>query len=527
MVAPDVVAGGGARRTERPLPATTEPKLSIRIQAAMTETRREGNRVPSGKVLCFSYGSNNWFYQMKQRCPRARYRGIALLKKWVWIISQRHYANVVHEGCVGPELKAVLPARNPRELHDTRFDVWGIVWELDAADLAALDRKEGQAYKHRLLWVDFCDHGNAWPVQTFDEPSKVVGADRSRFSFNNNLPRRAKMLVYVDPTNILPGKPTDEYKYRIERGIRAATALGVSSKWKVVRAFIGKKGQRVDPLTITNARRKARGLRPFAPKPGTRPVPALKKVKHGAEKPRKSTTSRKQTDNRTRLQKPRPDPDQMRNDKKPHKRRSSVVVVTTARPAPASATRTMTVKKTVTTVTTRPQANNPPPPAPASTTRTVTVKKTVTTRPQANNPPPPAPAPVQAKPATTTPAPAAPPPAPAAPPPANSAPAPAPTNGQQRANQSAATAAAPPTAAQAAAPASAPPPGAPGAQPPAPGAPARPAISSTEKKSNEVAAEVKATINYVMDGMTNIINDLVAPKPATPAKANRSSCSCF
>lgn len=74
--------------------------------------------------LYFAYGANMDAAAMARRCPVSRLIGRGRLDRHRFIIMREGYASVVR---------------------DPRARVWGVVWELAAADLPALDRYEGIA----------------------------------------------------------------------------------------------------------------------------------------------------------------------------------------------------------------------------------------------------------------------------------------------------------------------------------------------------------------------------------------------
>jgi gamma-glutamylcyclotransferase len=70
--------------------------------------------------LYFAYGSNLWLEQMHQRCPECIRVGIGILKRRLWIISKRGYANIIES---------------------ENDEVHGIIYNISPADEAGLDRK--------------------------------------------------------------------------------------------------------------------------------------------------------------------------------------------------------------------------------------------------------------------------------------------------------------------------------------------------------------------------------------------------
>jgi len=79
--------------------------------------RRKASPLP----LYFAYGSNMDQAAMASRCPASKLLGQARLPRHRFVITSDGYASV---------------ARDPR------LTVWGLVWDLALADVAALDRYE-------------------------------------------------------------------------------------------------------------------------------------------------------------------------------------------------------------------------------------------------------------------------------------------------------------------------------------------------------------------------------------------------
>lgn len=87
-------------------------------------------------MLYFAYGSNLSRSQMKKRCPGSKALGVAILRGYKFQINSRGYANVL-----------ATPGGR----------VYGLVWDLDDADLAALDKAEGVAqglYRRESIAVE-------------------------------------------------------------------------------------------------------------------------------------------------------------------------------------------------------------------------------------------------------------------------------------------------------------------------------------------------------------------------------------
>ena len=85
--------------------------------------------------LYFAYGSNMHRAGMAARCPRARALGVAKLKGWRFIIGTHGYASI-------------LPTAG--------YEVIGLLWQLEARDVAALNAYESLdsgLYMRRHLMV--------------------------------------------------------------------------------------------------------------------------------------------------------------------------------------------------------------------------------------------------------------------------------------------------------------------------------------------------------------------------------------
>ena len=148
-------------------------------------------------TLYFAYGSNLWLQQMERRCPSSKLLGLAKLRHWVWIISERHYANII-----------------PSPIPDSDDHVYGLVFELTPEDEDELDIYEGvpTAYVKRYM-----------EVEMLGTPERKVDA-----------------LVYVDIERAGESTPYSEYIGRINNGIDDALKLGLPVEYveKYIRKFI-------------------------------------------------------------------------------------------------------------------------------------------------------------------------------------------------------------------------------------------------------------------------------------------------
>ncbi|KAF2996675.1 hypothetical protein E8E13_004306 [Curvularia kusanoi] len=163
---------------------------------------------PQPGTLYFGYGSNLWLHQMAQRCPTSSYLGVARLGNYTWQINTRGYANVVPS----PSTNSSSSTTTTSEPHNYSNEVYGLVYSLLPSDEQHLDINEGVpiAYVKAHLRCEF------WP-----------GTLEDRVNASEPAPESREMLVYIDHKRTSPGKPREEYVYRMNEGIRDAVALGV------------------------------------------------------------------------------------------------------------------------------------------------------------------------------------------------------------------------------------------------------------------------------------------------------------
>ena len=112
-----------------------------------------------------------------------------------WIINDRGYANIIP---------------SPGDI------VYGLVFELTAADERSLDKFEGSTYKKLYIPVDLVPRNDA----------------------DNK--RSAECLIYVDVKRKREKGPLEEYIYRMNMGIRDALKEGIPARYikKHLRPFI-------------------------------------------------------------------------------------------------------------------------------------------------------------------------------------------------------------------------------------------------------------------------------------------------
>ncbi|KAF2725891.1 hypothetical protein K431DRAFT_317325 [Polychaeton citri CBS 116435] len=182
-------------------------------------------------TVYFGYGSNLWRDQMRRRCPKSEFLGIARLDRYSWIINSRGYANVVEilgksSAQLGADDEVGSAGRSYAD------QVWGLVYRLQPTDEERLDQNEGVPIAYTKEWLE-CDF---WAHDDDDDGDDgQSGIDKSHKD-----PKKVDMLVYIDRTKTKPDKPKQEYIYRMNQGIKDALAAGVPEKYvqEVMRKFI-------------------------------------------------------------------------------------------------------------------------------------------------------------------------------------------------------------------------------------------------------------------------------------------------
>lgn len=135
-------------------------------------------------ILYFAYGSNLDLTQMRERCPSARDVGIALLPGHRLAFSRFSKGR----GC------GVADA-----VPDAGRGVWGVLYEISARDLAALDKCEG-----------YCE-GRSRNAYERQEIAVLLNGDAGD-------PRQAETYFAVPQPN--PPLPNQKYKSLILEGAR-------------------------------------------------------------------------------------------------------------------------------------------------------------------------------------------------------------------------------------------------------------------------------------------------------------------
>ncbi|KAJ8602856.1 hypothetical protein MRB53_042348 [Persea americana] len=158
-----------------------------------------GDAGSAKKTIYFGYGSNMWQKQMKKRCPKSIFLGIAKLWHYKWIISERGYANVV---------------KSPETDDKSAIDyVWGLVYSLTPSDEDQLDQNEGVPKSYQKEYIE-CD---------FHSKETVDG--------HSDEPDKEDMLVYISKDFITPSDPKKEYIVRMNHAIDDAIEAGVPKEY--------------------------------------------------------------------------------------------------------------------------------------------------------------------------------------------------------------------------------------------------------------------------------------------------------
>lgn len=138
---------------------------------------------------------------MRLRCPESAFKGVGRLAGFKWIINSRGYANIV-------------TSRDPQSA------VYGLIYSLTPADVAALDLNEGVPYAYTKEMMD---------VEFWKSPDELSNISRNRWAtVDLTKPAESRdVLVYIDRLRLRADQPKAEYVYRMNMGIADALELGV------------------------------------------------------------------------------------------------------------------------------------------------------------------------------------------------------------------------------------------------------------------------------------------------------------
>lgn len=181
----------------------------------------------------FAFGSNLSPYQMSQRCTDSPSSSepiaIARLDGWKWIICQRGYANVVE-----------LPSGSPEASISA---VWGIMYNMTAADEEILDHYEGytewrnpsptlnpdvNSRSRKPFLQENWDYNKQYLEVTV---TKWLSKKPAHFGCEGVEGERVTSLVYVDELRSREGTIVPAYEGRMNRAIDESVRLGVPRDW--------------------------------------------------------------------------------------------------------------------------------------------------------------------------------------------------------------------------------------------------------------------------------------------------------
>ena len=140
-------------------------------------------------VKYFAYGSNMADAVMTENCPPHRFLGVARLPDHRVMFNRRSVRT-------GTGVADVMPAGGE--------SVWGVLYEVDEAGLASLDRKEGydRAYRREPLAVELASDGSRQLAMTYSvrekEPVEVQPSESYLESILSAADERGLPAAYVE-----------------------------------------------------------------------------------------------------------------------------------------------------------------------------------------------------------------------------------------------------------------------------------------------------------------------------------------
>ncbi|PLB49577.1 hypothetical protein P170DRAFT_437153 [Aspergillus steynii IBT 23096] len=203
------------------------------------------------RALYFAYGSNLSFTQMRMRCTHnpdlsSRPVAIARLDRWRWLICQPGYANVVPPA--GLRVGRQIDEGSKVPVSGEEDTVYGVLYEMDAADEALLDGYEGVDRRAPPSWQDGKVPRGVRPREQADgdynkwyvSATVTEWLDEEQRRRWENGSETTTVLVYVDEERVRVAPPRAEYIPRMNRAMREAETIGFPKKWtdEVMRQFI-------------------------------------------------------------------------------------------------------------------------------------------------------------------------------------------------------------------------------------------------------------------------------------------------
>ncbi|KAI5918236.1 hypothetical protein F4810DRAFT_600418 [Camillea tinctor] len=184
--------------------------------------------------LYFAYGSNLSTAQMRQRCPESEPLALVHLADHEWRINERGYANIMP---ISPSSPPASPSPAPRQLpslsssppsapspapphnanKENQIGVYGLLYDLTAADERSLDMAEGVPWAYRREFVDVtvvrvpAGREHLPPIRRARVEALADGGWRPGVVLRN-------VLTYVGGSG--RGAPLPEYVQRMNEGIK-------------------------------------------------------------------------------------------------------------------------------------------------------------------------------------------------------------------------------------------------------------------------------------------------------------------
>jgi len=152
-------------------------------------------------MLYFAYGSNMDWDQMRERCPSAKFVGVAKLPGHRLAFSRRSKKR----RC------AVADA-----IAEADSDVWGVVYDIETPDVDRLDKAEGYS------------PGRSENAYRREEQNVLLGGEEAR---------PVVAAVYYAVPELKPGLPSKEYMTQILKGAR---------QWKLPSEYIPNVLQKIE-----------------------------------------------------------------------------------------------------------------------------------------------------------------------------------------------------------------------------------------------------------------------------------------
>lgn len=143
-------------------------------------------------MLYFAYGSNMDMEQMRERCPSARFVGIATLRSYRLAFTRKSRKRQ----CGAADV-----------LSDKSRVVWGAVFEIDDREIVRLDRSEGHVLGRR---------------------ENAYNREQRQVFLDDKDDQQLAAMIYIAEREMNPPPPNMEYKSQI---LAAARDWGLPSEY--------------------------------------------------------------------------------------------------------------------------------------------------------------------------------------------------------------------------------------------------------------------------------------------------------